>query len=114
VTKLFGRPPGLTLEQITDAALADGIATSTMPSIARRLGVAHSGLYRYVNSNEEIRVMVWTRSPEGRPGRHQTSRGASNWVLHDQGAEKVMDLREQQRWDRELSGHSCEEEKLSR
>lgn len=58
MTKPIGRPPGLTLEQITDAALADGIAAFTMPSIARRLGVSHSGLYRYVNSNEEIRVMA--------------------------------------------------------
>lgn len=58
MTKPTGRPPGLTLEQITDAALADGIATFTMPSIGRRLGVAHSGLYRYVTSNEQVRVLA--------------------------------------------------------
>ncbi len=54
----MGRPAGLTLEQITDAAIADGIATFTMPSIGRRLGVAHSALYRYVNSNEAVRVLA--------------------------------------------------------
>lgn len=43
---------------MTDAALADGIASFTMPSIGRRLGVAHSGLYRYVDSNEAVRVLA--------------------------------------------------------
>jgi len=53
-----GRPRGLTLDQIIGAALEDGIATFTMPSIGKRLGVAHSGLYRYVDSHEALRVMA--------------------------------------------------------
>lgn len=56
-----GRPRGLTLEQITDAVLEDGIATFSMPSIARRLGVAHSGLYRYIRDREELLVLCLDR-----------------------------------------------------
>lgn len=41
---------------ITEAVLADGIATFSMPSIASRLGVAHSGLYRYVRDRDELLV----------------------------------------------------------
>jgi AcrR family transcriptional regulator len=56
-----GRPRGLTLEQISDAVLEDGIATFSMPSIARRLGVAHSGLYRYIRDREELLVLSLDR-----------------------------------------------------
>ena len=49
-----GRPRALTVEQIAQAALDDGVATFSMPSVARRLGVAHSGLYRYVADREAL------------------------------------------------------------
>ncbi len=49
-----GRPRALTVEQIAQTALDDGIATFSMPSVARRLGVAHSGLYRYVADREAL------------------------------------------------------------
>lgn len=51
-----GRPRSLSLELIVDAALADGISTFSMPSIASRLGVAHSGLYRYFKDRDELLV----------------------------------------------------------
>ncbi|KAA1394337.1 TetR/AcrR family transcriptional regulator [Aeromicrobium ginsengisoli] len=51
-----GRPRSLSLELIVDAVLEDGIATFSMPSIAARLGVAHSGLYRYVTDRDELLV----------------------------------------------------------
>ena len=51
-----GRPRSLSLELIVDAVLEDGIATFSMPSIAARLGVAHSGLYRYVKDRDELLV----------------------------------------------------------
>lgn len=51
-----GRPRALSMELIVDAVLDDGIATFSMPSIAARLGVAHSGLYRYVEDREELLV----------------------------------------------------------
>ncbi|AXT84053.1 TetR family transcriptional regulator [Aeromicrobium sp. A1-2] len=51
-----GRPRGLTVEVIAQAALDDGVATFSMPSVARRLGVAHSGLYRYVEDRDDLLV----------------------------------------------------------
>lgn len=51
-----GRPRQLSLELIVQAVLEDGIATFSMPSIAARLGVAHSGLYRYVRDRDELLV----------------------------------------------------------
>ncbi len=51
-----GRPRALTIEAIANAALADGISTFSMPSVARRLGVAHSGLYRYVTDRDDLLV----------------------------------------------------------
>jgi AcrR family transcriptional regulator len=51
-----GRPRSLSLELIVDAVLEDGIATFSMPSVAARLGVAHSGLYRYVKDRDELLV----------------------------------------------------------
>lgn len=51
-----GRPRALTVDGIAQAALDDGIATFSMPSVARRLGVAHSGLYRYVEDRDDLLV----------------------------------------------------------
>jgi AcrR family transcriptional regulator len=51
-----GRPRSLSLDLIVDAVLADGIATFSMPSVAARLGVAHSGLYRYVEDRDDLLV----------------------------------------------------------
>lgn len=51
-----GRPRALTVDAIAQAALDDGIGEFSMPSVARRLGVAHSGLYRYVTDRDELLV----------------------------------------------------------
>jgi AcrR family transcriptional regulator len=61
VKKRPGRRPGLTIDLITDAVLQDGIATFSMPSVGERLGVAHSGLYRYVPNREALVVLVLDR-----------------------------------------------------
>lgn len=53
-----GRPRALTVDVIAAAALEDGIATFSMPSVARRLGVAHSGLYRYVTDRDDLLVQA--------------------------------------------------------
>jgi len=53
-----GRPRALTVDVIAAAALDDGIATFSMPSVARRLGVAHSGLYRYVTDRDDLLVQA--------------------------------------------------------
>jgi TetR/AcrR family transcriptional regulator, tetracycline repressor protein len=49
-----GRPRALTVDVIAQAALDDGVDTFSMPSVARRLGVAHSGLYRYVTDRDDL------------------------------------------------------------
>lgn len=86
-----GRPRGLTLEQITEAAITDGIATFSMPSVGERLGVAHSGLYRYVPNREALLVLaldkisreaVWP-SPD-QPWRDQLTKiGETLWTICD-------------------------------
>lgn len=53
-----GRPRALTVEAIAHAALDDGIDSFSMPSVARRLGVAHSGLYRYVTDRDDLLVQA--------------------------------------------------------
>lgn len=57
-----GRPRALTVEQIAQAALDDGIDCFSMPSVARRLGVAHSGLYRYVADREALLITAVDRA----------------------------------------------------
>jgi len=53
-----GRPRALTVDAIAHAALEDGISTFSMPSVARRLGVAHSGLYRYVTDRDDLLIQA--------------------------------------------------------
>ncbi|MCW2839895.1 MAG: hypothetical protein JWR55_1378 [Aeromicrobium sp.] len=66
-----GRPRALTVDAIAHAALDDGVATFSMPSVARRLGVAHSGLYRYVADRDDLLIQAMdiafesTTWPEG-------------------------------------------------
>ncbi|MFI5426418.1 TetR/AcrR family transcriptional regulator [Aeromicrobium sp. UC242_57] len=51
-----GRPRALTVDVIAQAALDDGVDQFSMPSVARRLGVAHSGLYRYVADRDDLLI----------------------------------------------------------
>jgi len=51
-----GRPRTLTVDQIVQAALDVGLTHLSMPSVARRVGVAHSALYRYVENREGLLV----------------------------------------------------------
>ncbi|MGJ9421913.1 TetR/AcrR family transcriptional regulator [Aeromicrobium sp. CF3.5] len=57
-----GRPRALTVDQIAQAALDDGVNNFSMPSVARRLGVAHSGLYRYVADRESLLITAVDRA----------------------------------------------------
>jgi len=56
-----GRPRTLTVDQIIDSVLAEGLDSFSMPSIAARLGVVHSGLYRYFTDREDLVVQVMDR-----------------------------------------------------
>lgn len=79
----------MTLDQICDAVIEDGMTTFSMPSIADRLGVAHSGLYRYVASREALLVAVLDRisneatwPPSGAPWREQLAvLGEALWTI---------------------------------
>jgi len=62
-----GRPRTLTVDQIIDATLAEGLGTFSMPSIAARLGVVHSGLYRYFTDREDLVVQVLDRIARSAP-----------------------------------------------
>lgn len=57
-----GRPRALTVDVIAQAALDDGIDEFSMPSVARRLGVAHSGLYRYVTDRDDLLIHALDRA----------------------------------------------------
>ncbi|NRQ49775.1 TetR/AcrR family transcriptional regulator [Aeromicrobium stalagmiti] len=57
-----GRPRALTVDVIAQAALDDGIDTFSMPSVARRLGVAHSGLYRYVTDRDDLLIQAMDKA----------------------------------------------------
>ncbi|MBN4926561.1 helix-turn-helix transcriptional regulator [Hoyosella rhizosphaerae] len=52
--KKTGRPRSLHEHDIIAAALAEGLTEATMPSIARRLGVSHSALYRYYADRDAL------------------------------------------------------------
>jgi AcrR family transcriptional regulator len=54
VAKRTGRPPSLTREEVARAALAEGLQNMSMPTVARRLGVSHSTLYRYVHDRDDL------------------------------------------------------------
>ncbi|AXB42437.1 TetR/AcrR family transcriptional regulator [Amycolatopsis albispora] len=49
-----GRPPSLTRDDVARAAIEEGVATLSMPSVARRLGVGHSTLYHYVHDRDDL------------------------------------------------------------
>ncbi|MEV7551560.1 TetR family transcriptional regulator [Amycolatopsis sp. NPDC089917] len=54
----LGRKPGpaptLSRDDVARAALAEGVLTASMPAVARRLGVSHSTLYRYVHDRDDL------------------------------------------------------------
>jgi AcrR family transcriptional regulator len=62
-----GRPRGLTVDVIVQTALDDGLDRFSMPSVAARLGVAHSGLYRYVANRDDLLVQAIERAIFSQP-----------------------------------------------
>lgn len=49
-----GRKPSFTREDVIEAAFQEGLLTFTISSVAKRLGVAPSALYREFSSREEL------------------------------------------------------------
>ena len=86
-----GRKRQLTTEQIVEAVLANGLSSFSLPSIAKHLGVAHSGLYRYFTDRDELVVRAleyctssveWPTS--ALPWREQLAAiGETIWLLCD-------------------------------
>jgi AcrR family transcriptional regulator len=54
LTRRPGRPRSLTRDEVARAALAEGLGDLSMPIVARRLGVSHSTLYRYVHDRSDL------------------------------------------------------------
>ncbi len=64
-----GPKPGLTVEDIVDAAMAladaGGLEAVSMAGVAARLGFTTMSLYRYVNSKDELLQLMWNASAQG-------------------------------------------------
>ncbi|MFI7700327.1 TetR/AcrR family transcriptional regulator [Nonomuraea sp. NPDC049480] len=57
-----GRPPRITRPAIADAALAVGFDNLTLATVADRLQVAHSALYRHVADREDLVIVAINRA----------------------------------------------------
>lgn len=61
-TSRRGRPPGHHLDDIIDATVAvldaDGLGAVSMHAVASQIGLSRMGLYRYVNSKEELLALI--------------------------------------------------------
>ena len=53
-----GRPARVSRRSIAEAALEVGLSTLTLTSLAHRLGVDHSTLYRHVASRDDIVLLA--------------------------------------------------------
>lgn len=53
-----GRPATLSRQQIVQAALASSSNRLTVRGLAKRLGVSHSALYRWVRSRDELLALI--------------------------------------------------------
>jgi AcrR family transcriptional regulator len=56
-----GRPRQTSLDHIIEAALEDGLGTFSMPSVGSRLGIAPSGIYRYVRGRQHLLELALER-----------------------------------------------------
>lgn len=58
-----GPKPAYSIERIAEVAIeladADGVTAISLPKIAARLGLTTNALYRYVDSKDELLVVVW-------------------------------------------------------
>lgn len=63
----LGRPRQTSLDHIIEAALEDGLGTFSMPSVGERLGIAPSGIYRYVRSRQHLVELALQRAATRAP-----------------------------------------------
>lgn len=80
-----GRPASLRLADVVAAGLAvadhDGLQAVTMAAVARRLGVTGMALYRYVDSKEQLLVLLQDVAAGRRPPSPQECPGVRGCVV---------------------------------
>ena len=87
-TGRLGRKPSQSVEGIVEAAVgladAEGFAALSMPNIARRVGLTANAIYRYVNSRDELLVLVaetaWGPAPDLETGTDRWRAAAARWT----------------------------------
>jgi len=114
-----GRPRSLTVDQIVQATLDDGLTSFSMPSVARRVGVAHSALYRYVDNREALLVTAVDHAlgdvdwpPADRPWKDVLRTvSATAWAACDRTAgldrASLDSVGAMQAWDRHVASHTA-------
>jgi AcrR family transcriptional regulator len=96
-----GRPARVSRRLIAEAALEVGLSTLTLTSLAQRLGVDHSTLYRHVASRDDIVLLAcdtaiarmgWPVVPDV-PDAVLTSADDASWRTYlEQAVERVWDM----------------------
>ncbi|OUE25377.1 TetR/AcrR family transcriptional regulator [Clavibacter michiganensis] len=96
-----GRPARVSRRSIAEAALEVGLSTLTLTSLAHRLGVDHSTLYRHVASRDDIVLLAcdtaiarmdWPEVPDF-PADVLAAPDDSSWRTYlEQAVERVWDM----------------------
>ncbi|CAQ01930.1 TetR/AcrR family transcriptional regulator [Clavibacter sepedonicus] len=96
-----GRPARVSRRLIAEAALEVGLSTLTLTSLAHRLGVDHSTLYRHVANHDDIVLlacdtaiarMEWPEVPDS-PAAVLTAPDDTSWRTYlEQAVESVWDM----------------------
>jgi AcrR family transcriptional regulator len=97
----IGRPARVSRRLIAEAALEVGLSTLTLTSLAHRLGVDHSTLYRHVASRDDIVLLAcdtavarmdWPQLPDVPPA-ELTAPDSTAWRAYlEQAVERVWDM----------------------
>jgi AcrR family transcriptional regulator len=97
----IGRPARVSRRLIAEAALEVGLSTLTLTSLAQRLGVDHSTLYRHVASRDDIVLLAcdtaiaqmgWPVLPDVPPAELAATDGTAWRAYLEQAVERVWDV----------------------
>ncbi|MBM7411324.1 AcrR family transcriptional regulator [Clavibacter michiganensis] len=96
-----GRPARVSRRLIAEAALEVGLSTLTLTSLANRLGVDHSTLYRHVASRDDIVLLAcdtaiarmdWPTVPDS-PAARLAAADDTSWRTYlEQAVERIWDM----------------------